>query len=155
MIGKRTGTEVICEFRHVRRGKNGVWVSRSSSAGFVLGGPGGGSGWLEQVWLVAHLSLSLQKIGFGSAIFACKPARLLSPFTIFDIVLDRMRLGKQGTSSRFLSAFIIFAEDAVRPRCAEGAIASLAGSAAFRLQRIRRRLSLFDAAKSLGLHDLC
>ena len=30
-------------------------------------------------------------------------------FAIFDIVLDRMRLGKLGTSSRFLSAFTIFA----------------------------------------------
>ena len=35
-------------------------------------------------------------------------ARLLSSFTIFDIVLDRMRLGKMGTSSHFLSAFTIF-----------------------------------------------
>ena len=33
----------------------------------------------------SRLSLSLQKIGFGSAIFACKPARLLSPFTIFEL----------------------------------------------------------------------
>ena len=32
-------------------------------------------------------------------------------FIIFDIVLNRMRLGKLGTSSRFLSAFAIFAED--------------------------------------------
>ena len=38
-------------------------------------------------------------------------ARLLSSFTIFDIVLDRMRLGKMGTSSHFLSAFTIFAQN--------------------------------------------
>ena len=38
-------------------------------------------------------------------------ARLLSSFTIFDIVLDRMRLGKMGTSSHFLSAFRIFAQN--------------------------------------------
>ena len=38
-------------------------------------------------------------------------ARLLSSFTIFDIVLDRMRLGKMGTSSHFLSAFSIFAQN--------------------------------------------
>jgi hypothetical protein len=58
--------------------------------------------------LCPRLSVSLQKIGCGSAISACKPARFLSPFPIFDIVLDRMRLGKQGTSSRFLSPFTIF-----------------------------------------------
>ena len=34
-------------------------------------------------WRCSHLSLSLQKIGGGSAIFACKLARLRSPFTIF------------------------------------------------------------------------
>ena len=38
-------------------------------------------------------------------------ARLLSSFTIFDIVLDRLRLGKMGTSSHFLSAFTIFAQN--------------------------------------------
>ena len=32
-------------------------------------------------------------------------------FIIFDIVLNRLRLGKLGTSARFLSAFTIFAED--------------------------------------------
>ena len=58
--------------------------------------------------LCPRLSVSLQKIGCGSAICACKPARFLSSFPIFDIVLDRMRLGKQGTSSRFLSPFTIF-----------------------------------------------
>ena len=64
--------------------------------------------------LCPRLSVSLQKIGCGSAICACKPARFLSSFPIFDIVLDRMRLGKLGTSSRFLSAFTIFAEDRIR-----------------------------------------
>ena len=36
---------------------------------------------------------------------------MLSSFTIFDIVLDRLRLGKMGTSSHFLSAFTIFAQN--------------------------------------------
>ena len=35
-------------------------------------------------------------------------------FIIFDIVLNRLRLGKLGTSARFLSAFTIFAEDGRR-----------------------------------------
>ena len=46
----------------------------------------------------------------GSVISACMSARLLLPFAIFDIALDRMRLGKPGTSSRFLPAFTIFAQ---------------------------------------------
>ena len=55
--------------------------------------------------------------GLGCRIRACddrlhggdvyKRQRFLSSFPIFDIVLDRMRLGKQGTSSRFLSPFTI------------------------------------------------
>ena len=59
----------------------------------------------KQVPVFSRVSLSLQKIGGGSAIFACKPARLPSPFTIFDIVLDRMRLGKLGTSFHFSLGF--------------------------------------------------
>ena len=35
-------------------------------------------------------------------------SQLLLPLAIFDIVLDRMHLGKPGPSSRFLSVFTIF-----------------------------------------------
>ena len=47
-------------------------------------------------------------------------ARLLSSFTIFDIVLDRLRLGKMGTSSHFLSAFTIFCTKSAVARIASG-----------------------------------
>ena len=51
------------------------------------------------------LFVALHKIGCDSAIFACNPARLLSPFPVFDIALDGMRREKTANKFPFSPGF--------------------------------------------------
>ena len=63
-------------------------------------------------YLLRFLCLCNYKIGYGSAWSNWKQEFYLplrSPFAIF--AENRMRLGKPGTSSRFLPAFTIFVEE--------------------------------------------
>ena len=54
---------------------------------------------------VPGLFVALHKIGCDSAIFACNPARLLSPFPVFDIALDGMRREKTANKFPFSPGF--------------------------------------------------
>lgn len=61
---------------------------------------------LKKIWLRRLVVLSLQKTGSDSAIFACKPTRLLLSFTIFDVVLKCSR--KTGNKFPFSLGFSYF-----------------------------------------------
>lgn len=81
-----------------------------------------------------------------------KSIRNRASFRIF--VEDRMHLGKTGTSSRFLSAFAIFAKSSTgKDRRFSNKSDTASGLPSLLKTTLRRRSIKFGAA--LGLHYLC